>query len=333
MNINYKKYLSIVTFLILIILMVCAAQAQTPTYDQWGMASPRFYHCDYGDWTTVASYYASLPTLSANDTFCLIGSTQTLVGKTLTSPTITDPTISGAVTASSVVVTGFIEVDGGISTRQYHWLEEFDDELAAVELESSLIADFWEASGDNYGAGDFLYGAGPGGTLVITQNDGTDDSTDTIFGVPNFREAQNPIFETIFKVSDVSNCCVMIGLSESIFYNIGDVSEDLIAIHINYDAADTTPDLGIMLWTSNNDTDVTDDLGIDATDDTYIKAKFDISTPTQPRVWINNTEITSTLITGTVATGVTYRPFALLQNKATEDEVLTLKKLEAWQDE
>lgn len=36
----------------------------------------------------------------ASDTICLIGATQTLVGKTLTSPTLTSPTITGGTTTT-----------------------------------------------------------------------------------------------------------------------------------------------------------------------------------------------------------------------------------------
>ncbi len=57
-----------------------------------GVATPQIYDYSAG---APGSYYLDIPTLSANDTFCGLTTTQTLTNKTLTSPTITSPTISG----------------------------------------------------------------------------------------------------------------------------------------------------------------------------------------------------------------------------------------------
>ena len=225
---------------------------------------------------------------------------------------------------------GNLEVSGIIHTDLYEWKEEFDDELAGVQFESGLVADFWESSGDYYTATDIVYTNIAGGGITMSP-DGTDDSTNTIFGLPNWRVDNDPIFETRFKITDVSNCCVMIGFSEDVFYNRADVTEDMVAVYIDYDAADTTPDTSIFLWTSDNNVDVTDDLGVDATDDTFIIFKVDLTDTEQPRVWINGSEISSGLITGTVQAGVTLRPFALVQDKATEEEILTLDYMRSWQ--
>jgi len=454
MNINYKKYLSIVTFLILIILMVCAAQAQTPTYDQWGMASPRFYHCDYGDWTTVASYYASLPTLSANDTFCLIGATQTLVGKTLTSPTLTTPTlttpvITGVIDASDgltvdpgagidvesagildlgddtattiniggtaattlnigasgtldrtfnigcgassdtfnigtggtvaddinigdslavvdvsgstvtlnattltltgtttnitggsgsidydnfdVDSSGNVEASGQIHSDLYHWSDEFDYEASGVELGSGLQADFWTVSGTNDAAGMYLYTAGAGGTLDVSSCVAEDDSS-AISGLANYRVNNDPIIEFRFKISDVSNCFAAVGFAEGSFDDKGTVDDDVCLVYIDYDSADTTPDLSWNVWCADTNVDVSGDLGVDATSDTYIIAKIDLTDTEQPRIWIDGTEISAALILGTVQAGTTLFPYAHVQTNYTAAKEIVIDYIETWQD-
>ena len=629
MNINYKKYFSIVTFLILIIFMVCAAQAQTPTYDQWGLATPRIYSMStYGDWTSTSSYFAVPPTITANDTLCYIGATQTLVGKTLTSPTLTTPTlttpvITGVIDASdgltvdpgagidvesagildlgddtattiniggtaattlnigasgtldrtfnigtgtssdtvnigtggtvaddinigdaladvditgasdiiagtgdaltitanaastwsasagdltidsvagnlvlntsnlittdgSVDITGNVNIDlgldvtgdinadgsadiaggldvntgitvpgnatgldtdvgggalwlgytnatgvsmgltaattfnigntgtldrtfnigcgassdtfnigtggtvaddinigdslavvdvsgstvtlnattltltgtttnitggsgsidydnfdvdssgnveasGQIHSDLYHWSDEFDYEASGVELGSGLQADFWTVSGTNDAAGMYLYTAGAGGTLDVSSCVAEDDSS-AISGLANYRVNNDPIIEFRFKISDVSNCFAAVGFAEGSFDDKGTVDDDVCLVYIDYDSADTTPDLSWNVWCADTNVDVSGDLGVDATSDTYIIAKIDLTDTEQPRIWIDGTEISAALILGTVQAGTTLFPYAHVQTNYTAAKEIVIDYIETWQD-
>jgi len=71
-----------------LLLVPVLAMAGTPDQFRYGIYTPRVYDWDATNWTKGA-YYLDIPTLSANDTFCGLTTTQTLTNKTLTSPTIT----------------------------------------------------------------------------------------------------------------------------------------------------------------------------------------------------------------------------------------------------
>ena len=121
-----KKNIFYFIFLICIFLLSGPyVRAQTVNYNIYGLATPRIYHMStYGNWSTTASYYASLPTLSANDTFCCIAASQTLTNKTLTSPTMTSPTMT------SPVITGTVDASDGITVGPG----------AGIDVESALIS-------------------------------------------------------------------------------------------------------------------------------------------------------------------------------------------------
>lgn len=90
-------------FIFFVVLIICCGPlllineviSQTVNRDPYGRAMPRVYDITtYGDSQTIGSYYLDIPTLTGNDTFCGIGSTQTMTNKTLTNPTVTTGTFS-----------------------------------------------------------------------------------------------------------------------------------------------------------------------------------------------------------------------------------------------
>lgn len=88
----FKKTCKIIGLIaIFAIVFSLSAWAGTVNRDPYGRAMPRLYDYDSG---SVGSYYLDFPTLSANDTFCGLTTTQTLANKTLTAPTITNPTVT-----------------------------------------------------------------------------------------------------------------------------------------------------------------------------------------------------------------------------------------------
>jgi len=226
--------------------------------------------------------------------------------------------------SGGIVATGLIQ-NGG-----YHWVEEFDDEAAGVEFESGLVADFWTTAGDNYAASQVVYANIPGGAITLTP-DGSDDASNNLLGLPHWRVNNDPIFEVTFKVDDASDCAIAMGFAGAASTTILTPDNDVCLIYINHEPAGAGEGLSLCLWCADNNTDVTNDLGVDITDDTYITAKVDLTDTEQPRVWVDGTEIDPALITGTVQAGETLYPFVLVEDLAVNAPVVTLKKFEAWQ--
>lgn len=226
---------------------------------------------------------------------------------------------------------GNLKLGAPLSSDLYYWVEEFDDEAAAVELGSSLIADFWTVSGTNDAAAMYVYTAGAGGTLDISSDTAADDSS-AISGVGIFRVDNDPIMEVRFKVTDVSNCYAAIGFAEGSFDDKGTVDDDVCLIYIDYDSADTTPDLSWNVWCADTNVDVSGDLGVDATSDTYITAKIDLTNTEQPRIWIDGSEISASLILGTVQAGTTLFPYAHVQTNYTAAKKIVIDYMKGWQD-
>ena len=168
MNINYKKFLSFLIFLVLSVFMVGILQAQTPTYDQWGVATPRIYHMStYGDRTTISDYFIAPAAVSANDTMCCIGATQTLVGKTLTSPTLTTPTLT------TPVITGVIDASDGMTVAPG----------AGIDVESAGVLKIGDTTATTIGIGGTAattVNLGASGALTRAINVGTGTGADTI---------------------------------------------------------------------------------------------------------------------------------------------------------
>lgn len=211
---------------------------------------------------------------------------------------------------------------------KYLWVEEMDDEVAAVQWESGLNADFWVTAGSNYAASNVTYTAGPGGTLQVKNAAANDDSV-TIVGAPNFREAQNVIFEARIKIDNIVTVHWAVGLVEGSYSSNGTYDDDIILIGQDTDEAAGN----IYLITNDNAAGVEHtDSGIDAVNGVYLKVKFDMTDTEDVRLWINDVEID---ITGAnIQAGTTLMPYIMVQNLAAGSiqRTLTVDYIKIWQD-
>ena len=91
--------LASIIFLVFVVLAWAGTLSQRP----YGIATPKIYDYSAG---AVGSYYLDIPTLSANDTFCGLTTTQTLTNKTLTSPTLTTPALGTPASGTATNLTG-----------------------------------------------------------------------------------------------------------------------------------------------------------------------------------------------------------------------------------
>lgn len=103
-----KKHGGMIIAFLVVCFVVTAAWAATVNKNPYGVAAPRYYGMTFGNTSSLDSYYAAMPTLTANDGITTNAATQTLTNKTLTSPTINtgtiaNPTISGTVTGTGVI--------------------------------------------------------------------------------------------------------------------------------------------------------------------------------------------------------------------------------------
>ena len=229
---------------------------------------------------------------------------------------------------------GQLNFNGPRVDALYTWIEDFDDEVAAVQFESGLQADFWVTAGTNYASANVTYTAGAGGT-VDAKCAAADNDSVTIFGVGNFRIDSNPIMETRFKIDNIATASCFIGFAEGSFVDKATPDDDIFVVGLD---ADNGHGFGatqiIALSNDNNGGADYDDMGVVMVNDTYIKVKIDLTDTEQPRVWINGTEIAAGNITGTVQAGITIAPYIMVQNLAggAIQRALTIDYVKCWQD-
>ena len=255
---------------------------------------------------------------------------------------IGDSTADVAITANAGVIdftnfdvdaSGNLEISGQFNSDLYYWVEEFDEEVAAVQLESSLIADFWTTAGTNYAATDVTFLAGCGGTLAANNVDVTDDSSITILGTGNYRINSNPVLEARFKVDNIANCYAVVGFVEGSYTNKTTIDDDICVVGIDSDNGHGFGATEIVLFTNDNaGGDASDDCGVVMANDTYIKVKMDLTDTEQPKVWINGNEVTAGSILGTVQAGITVAPYIMVQNLSGAARTLTIDYIKCWQD-
>ena len=77
-----RKHGGLLIAFMVLISVVAVAWAATVNKNPYGVAAPRFYGMTYGDTSSLDSYYAAMPSLSANDEFTTNAATQTLTNKT-----------------------------------------------------------------------------------------------------------------------------------------------------------------------------------------------------------------------------------------------------------
>ena len=216
----------------------------------------------------------------------------------------------------------------------YTWVEDFDDEVAAVQFEAGLKADFWVTAGTNYAAANVTYTEGPGGTLEVKCANANDDSV-TIIGAANFRIDSNPIMEARFKIDNIVTAFCCVGFVEGSFANKAAPDDDIFVVGLD---ADNGHGFGatqiVALWEDNGSGIAYDDMGVAMINNTYIVVTIDLTDTEQPRVWIDGIEVDAGDISGTVQAGITVMPYIMVQNLAggAIQRILTIDYIKCWQE-
>lgn len=236
--------------------------------------------------------------------------------------------VSGDVTCAS------ISSSGAINSQKYYWCDDFDDEAATVQLESSLNADFWTTAGTNYAAGNVTYLGGVGGTLKALCAAADNDSV-TILGLPNCNTSQNPILEARIKIDTKETAGFYVGFAAAASAAIGTFPANCFLVGMDSDNASTFGATQIIAASNDDNAGVDyDNMGSAIVSDTFVKIKIDLTDTEQPRVWINDTEIAAASITGTVLDATALCPYIVVQNLAggAIQRFVTVDYVKCWGD-
>jgi len=227
-----------------------------------------------------------------------------------------------------------IKLNGPRVDSLYTWIEDFDDEVAAVQFEAGLVADFWVTAGTNYAAANVTYTAGSGGTLDA-KCAAVDNDSVTILGVTNFNTDQNPIMEARFKIDDKATAACFVGFSAAAFADKATPANDMFCVGIDSDNGHGFGATQIVSLANDAAAGGDyDDMGVAIVNDTYIIVKIDLTDTEQPRVWINNTEVAAGNILSTVQAATAVAPYIHVQNLAggAIQRTITIDYIKCWQD-
>lgn len=218
-----------------------------------------------------------------------------------------------------------LSVNGAIDQRVYHWKEEFNEEASAITLKAGLRKDEWTCGGTNGADANVTY---QGKNLYIETNTADNDSQFAAH-LPWWKIARDPIFRCNMYLSDITNVFAAIGLTSATFVDKATPSNDLCLVGINTDEDATA----VMLMTNNNGAGIVyDDTGINFANGTFFDIMFDLTDITQPRVWVNNSEIASGSILGTLKSNTTLMPFIMIQNLSAATRDMYVDMIEGWED-
>ena len=235
----------------------------------------------------------------------------------------------------------------GIHDQKYFWMEDFDQEAAAVTLDAGLHADEWTFGGNVGAAADVTYIAGAGGILQVSSTAVDDQSTGAYWIVDNVYVDSNPIVEFRFRVDDVGAAQMgcLLGLTETVnilsINGIAAVSDDIVAVGMNSDLANPE---NVRLWT--NDTggaETVADLGVALTVNVWCTVRFDCTDTEKIRVWINNTGgaispsdeiVAATVGAGTIQAGIALIPFMFIHclDATPAEHHMEVDYIKIWQD-
>lgn len=259
----------------------------------------------------------------------------------INSPDIDGGTIDSTTIGSTTPTTGAFSTATiaqanvtALSQSSYYWQDDFDDEAATVQLESSLNADYWTTAGTNYAAGNVTYTAGVGGTLQAKCAAADNDSV-TILGLLNFNTTQNPIFECRVKIDTKETAGFYVGLSDEAEAVIGTIPANCFLIGMDSDNGHSKGATSLIAVSNDDDAGaVYMDTGVDVVSNTYLIVKFDLTDTEQPRVWVNGTEVAAASITGTVKAATAMGVYFVVQNLAAGEiqRFITVDYVKVWQD-
>ena len=235
----------------------------------------------------------------------------------------------GAKTANPIYL---FDADGAINSRVYYKCEDFDEETNGVQLEAGLRADEWTGGGTNYASANVTYTGAVNGEVQILTTAADDDSA-FIMGLPQQAIDNDPIFETRFKMTDITHGFCGVGLVEGSFVDKAAYDDDICLVGIDSDNGHGFGAARLVLITNDNNAGaIIDDLGVDLVAGTYVKVKLDLTDTEQPRVWVNDTEVAAGNITGTVQAGISMANYAMTQALSAAADTLTVDYFKNWND-
>jgi len=243
--------------------------------------------------------------------------------------------IEGNVGIGTTGPTYTLDVDGAINSRDYYFVDEFDQGNATDQVDAvGANAAFWTVGGLNETAmADFANGVG--GTLTLTTAGVADNDSTSIISEPIFATDSNPIVEFRFKIDNIVDAIAMVGLTTAAAQEMsGTPCTDCIMVGLQEENGVSAD--AVIVGTNDSDSAgmTYQDTLINVVNNTWIKVKFDITDTEQPRVWVNDTEIAAGQITGTVKATQTLMIYAHVQALVGTPitRVMTIDYIKVWQD-
>jgi len=215
---------------------------------------------------------------------------------------------------------------------RYQRIEDFDDEASGVQLEAGLQADYFVSSGTNYADANVTYTSNAGGELAMLTA-GSDDDSVTITGIANIAVDSNPRFECRWKIADITNAYVAVGLVEGSYVDKASTDDDVCVIGFDSDNGHSLGSDEIVLITNDNNGGLDyDDTGVAITNGTYVTVMIDLTDTEQPRAWVNGTEVAAGSISGTVQAGISVSAYLMVQSLSGAADTLTVDYFRVTQD-
>lgn len=213
----------------------------------------------------------------------------------------------------------------------YYWCDDFDQEASGVQLESGLTADFWTTAGTNYAAANVTFTANSGGTLECVTA-GADDDSVTIIGVGNLRTNRDIIFEVRFRIADISNVYVALGVAEGAYADKAAPDDDIVCVGIDSDNGHGHGADSLVLFTNDNGGGlITDDLGVTIANLTWVTIRVDMTDTEQPVVWVNRSKVAAGNILGHFQNSITVAPYIMVQSLSAAADTILVDYIKAWQ--
>lgn len=228
-----------------------------------------------------------------------------------------------------------LDIDGAINSRVYSWADEYDYEVAGVQFESGLTADGYVTAGTNYAAANVTFLGLEGGTIKAL-NAAADDDSVTIIGINNFNTDNNPIYEASIKLDVKETAAFCAGFANAAMVDINTFDQQAILVCVNSDDPGGDGATAIIIASKDAGAGVIyDDTGLTYTSNTWTKIKIELSDLEQPRVWIDDVEIASGSISGTVQAATTMAPYVMVQNLAggAIQRFITVANQKGWMDQ
>ncbi len=284
---------------------------------------------------------AKVTTLEATGAATIGGALAVAGAATVTGALAVTGAVSGAGVTALMAAPGAVgsttpgPIDGTyIDSNKYYFCDDFDDEVATVQLAAAVKTAFWTMGGTNDAAANVTYTGGAGGTLEVKCANADNDSVNLI-GVRVFNTTNNPILEARLKIDDKATAGFYVGFTATASDVIGTFPDNCCLVGIDSDNAHAKGATSIIVATNDDAAGVIyGDTGVDIVNDTFITVKIDLTDTEQPRVWINGTEVAAASITGTVKAATAMYPYLVVQNLAggAIQRKITVDYIKLWMD-